>query len=117
VLDAEVAAENLAYFETPYCAFGHTHIPSSFLQWEDGIRVEYCVPDWELDLADVRVLLNPGSVGQPRDDNPDASYLLLDTDSARAVWQRVPYDVAATQAEMERLGLPRPLIDRLAAGW
>jgi diadenosine tetraphosphatase ApaH/serine/threonine PP2A family protein phosphatase len=56
-------------------------------------------------------------VGQPRDDNPLSSYLLLDTAERKAVWRRVAYDIAATQEEMTRCSLPRRLIERLAFGW
>jgi diadenosine tetraphosphatase ApaH/serine/threonine PP2A family protein phosphatase len=117
VLDTDVAAENLEHFGTPYCLIGHTHIPSYFLEWEGRMQAEHCAPDRELELGDRRVILNPGSVGQPRDENPDASYLVLDTAAKRAVWRRVPYDIAATQDDMARLGLPELLIQRLAGGW
>ena len=63
-----------------------------------------------------RVLLNPGSVGQPRDGIPAASWLLLDTDDGSATWQRTAYDVSAVQAAMSRFGLPERLVARLAYG-
>ena len=62
------------------------------------------------------MLLNPGSVGQPRDGIPAASWLLLDTDAGSATWQRTAYDVAAVQDAMSRLGLPERLVARLAYG-
>jgi diadenosine tetraphosphatase ApaH/serine/threonine PP2A family protein phosphatase len=69
-----------------------------------------------LTLDHRRVLLNPGSVGQPRDGDPDASYLVIDTDRAAVTWHRVAYDIRATQAAMRRVDLPAPLIDRLEYG-
>ena len=118
VLDTGTAAASFPHFQTRYCLIGHTHIPSYFALRNGIVEAEYATPGLELQLrADERLMLNPGSVGQPRDEDPNASYLLLDTDEPRAVWQRVPYDVAATQAAMERHELPRPLIDRLTVGW
>jgi diadenosine tetraphosphatase ApaH/serine/threonine PP2A family protein phosphatase len=63
-----------------------------------------------------RVLLNPGSVGQPRDGDPRAAWLEIDTDAGRATWRRVAYDVAAVSRAMLDAGLPARLADRLAAG-
>jgi diadenosine tetraphosphatase ApaH/serine/threonine PP2A family protein phosphatase len=70
----------------------------------------------ELELTGGRWLLNPGSVGQPRDGDPRAAYLLLDTESSRAHFRRIPYDVGQTQAEIRELGLPDALAARLAEG-
>jgi diadenosine tetraphosphatase ApaH/serine/threonine PP2A family protein phosphatase len=61
-------------------------------------------------------MLNPGSVGQPRDGNPDSSYLLLDLATATIEFRRVRYDVPATQALMREAGLPRWLVERLEIG-
>jgi diadenosine tetraphosphatase ApaH/serine/threonine PP2A family protein phosphatase len=72
--------------------------------------------DTEVALADVQVLLNPGSVGQPRDGDPRAAYLLLDLDEQRASFRRVEYDVALTQREMREAGLPELLAARLEVG-
>ncbi len=70
----------------------------------------------ELDLQEGRLLLNPGSVGQPRDGDPRAAYLLLDLDAGRASFRRVEYDIGRTQAEIRELGLPEALAARLALG-
>ena len=67
-------------------------------------------------LGDGRWLMNPGSVGQPRDGDPRAAYLLLDLDASSARYRRVPYDVEATQAEIRDAGLPEALAERLAGG-
>ena len=63
-----------------------------------------------------RALINPGSVGQPRDGDPDASYLILDPDAVTVTWHRVAYDIAAVQAAIRAAGLPGRLADRLAFG-
>ena len=72
--------------------------------------------DSEVDLARERWLLNPGSVGQPRDGNPRAAWLLLDFDAQTAVYRRVEYPVGRTQAEIRERGLPEPLALRLESG-
>jgi diadenosine tetraphosphatase ApaH/serine/threonine PP2A family protein phosphatase len=61
-------------------------------------------------------LLNPGSVGQPRDGDPTASWLELDTDAGRATWRRIGYDIESVRTAMLDAGLPRRLADRLRAG-
>lgn len=95
---------------------GHTHVPVlwrlaggelELVRVEDGTRIA---------LDDRPVLANPGSVGQPRDGDPRASFLVYDTDRSELVWRRVGYDVAATQAAMRRAGLPDWLVERLAIG-
>jgi diadenosine tetraphosphatase ApaH/serine/threonine PP2A family protein phosphatase len=72
--------------------------------------------DTELELEGVRALLNPGSVGQPRDGDPRAAYLLLDLQARRATYRRVEYDVKQTQREMRDAGLPEMLAGRLELG-
>jgi diadenosine tetraphosphatase ApaH/serine/threonine PP2A family protein phosphatase len=70
----------------------------------------------EIDLAEARWLLNPGSVGQPRDGDPRAAWLELDLGAAKARFRRVPYEIARTQAELEERDLPEALAERLAHG-
>jgi predicted phosphodiesterase len=96
--------------------FGHTHLPSVFRD-DDG-RLEVIRPGDGSSLAlDERpALLNPGSVGQPRDGDPRAAYLTLDTVAATATWQRVAYDVDAVQEAMRAERLPERLALRLAYG-
>jgi diadenosine tetraphosphatase ApaH/serine/threonine PP2A family protein phosphatase len=69
-----------------------------------------------LELNGRRLILNPGSVGQPRDGDPRSGYLLIDTDAARVTWHRVEYDIASTQAAMVAAGLPPTLVRRLSHG-
>jgi diadenosine tetraphosphatase ApaH/serine/threonine PP2A family protein phosphatase len=67
-------------------------------------------------LTDDRALLNPGSVGQARDGDPTASYLVIDDATGLCTWRRVAYDIPAVQAAMIDAGLPRRLADRLGFG-
>jgi diadenosine tetraphosphatase ApaH/serine/threonine PP2A family protein phosphatase len=69
-----------------------------------------------LELADHRVVANPGGLGQPRDGDPRTCYALLDTDARRLSFHRIEYDIARTQRKMRLAGLPEYLIERLARG-
>ena len=116
VTSPALAAANFDAFQTKLCLFGHTHIPVIFRQ--DGtdaipIRGE---PNRTVELDGSRCLINPGSVGQPRDGNPDSSYLVLDLHRGSVDYRRVPYDIAATQRAMQAVGLPARLIERLSYG-
>jgi diadenosine tetraphosphatase ApaH/serine/threonine PP2A family protein phosphatase len=95
---------------------GHTHVPIAFRD-ADG-RLEMIAPaeGSTLPLDGRPVLLNPGSVGQPRDGLTSASWLELDLDADTATWRRVAYDVAAAQASIRAARLPDRLADRLAFG-
>jgi predicted phosphodiesterase len=116
VTSTAVARSNLAELMAPIGLHGHTHVPVAWV--EDGERVEPIRgrPDGGLALAGRRALVNPGSVGQPRDGDPDASYLLLDPGAGSVTWRRVAYDVAAVQQAMREAGLPASLASRLAVG-
>jgi len=114
--DARAARENLAYFGTRYCLVGHTHVPIVFRERRGRVEALGAEPESRLELGDDRAFLNPGSVGQPRDGDPTASYLVLDTTAGRATWQRVAYDIGATQAAILAAGLPYRLARRLSYG-
>lgn len=96
--------------------FGHTHLPAVYRSASGAIASAVPVEGSRLDLDEAPVLLNPGSVGQPRDRIPTASYMLLDTERREASWQRAAYDIAAVQARMRRAGLPERLALRLDHG-
>lgn len=118
ILDEATAAANFTHFETPYCLVGHSHTALYFLQTEDGKAEGYLpVNGHPFQLGEVRCILNPGSVGQPRDSDPRAAYALLDLDSLVWEYRRVPYDVERTQQKMADAGLPGRLITRLKFGW
>ena len=116
ILSDEAAEATLALTDTPLVLVGHSHAALQ-VSLRDGVLDGGLAPGGtELDLAGGRFLLNPGSVGQPRDGDPRAAYLLLDLDAARASFRRVEYDIARTQAETLEAGLPEMLALRLAAG-
>lgn len=116
ITSVPVARANLAALETAYGLHGHTHVPVAFRD-DDG-RVEAITPTRgsQLLLDGRPMLLNPGSVGQPRDGDRDASWLVLDTDRGRCTWHRVGYDVTAVQEAMTVAGLPSRLAGRLSHG-
>ena len=68
------------------------------------------------DLRDRNWILNPGSVGQPRDGDPRAAWLMLDTETGHATWRRTVYDIAGAQAAIRQAGLPDSLAERLGYG-
>lgn len=98
--------------------FGHTHLPAIY--WIDGrdrVYGESITGDITVRLdPKVRYLINPGSVGQPRDRNPEASFALLDTKKSTVQFLRVPYDVSKTQTAILKAGLPSILAYRLTYG-
>jgi diadenosine tetraphosphatase ApaH/serine/threonine PP2A family protein phosphatase len=106
----------MAALEAPSGLHGHTHLPVAYIE-EDG-RLETMSPGSgsSLVIDGRRVLLNPGSVGQPRDGIPTSGWMLLDTDAGTATWRRTAYDIAEVQAAMTRLSLPERLVARLAYG-
>ncbi len=116
VTSPALAAANFAAFETRLCLFGHTHIPVVFRQDGDGALPIRGDPAATVELDGSRCLINPGSVGQPRDGNPDSSYLVLDLDAGAVEYRRVPYDIETTQRAMHDARLPARLIERLAYG-
>ena len=118
IMDTHTARENFEHFQTPYCLVGHTHVPVLFELDEDRGRCEALLPPLPepVNLGSHRAIINPGSVGQPRDGDPRASYALLDTDEMTWSFHRVAYPIEVTQERMEAAGLPRRLIDRLEMG-
>jgi diadenosine tetraphosphatase ApaH/serine/threonine PP2A family protein phosphatase len=116
VTSVPVARANLAVLGSPIGLNGHTHIPIAFVE-QDG-RIDVVGPGHgsELELRGRRALLNPGSVGQPRDGDPDASYAIFDPGEGRISWHRVAYDIGSVQAAMRSVGLPGGLAARLSVG-
>ena len=118
ILDVQTAKANLKHFDTPLCFVGHSHVPLIFAQHVDG-RTEFQrgSPGQILQIRpETRYIINPGSVGQPRDGDPRAAYALWDTAAATIRFNRVEYDIAATQQKMRAAGLPDMLAERLAFG-
>ena len=107
---------SFALTDEPLLLVGHSHAALE-VSLRDTLLAGGLAPGGtELELAGARRLLNPGSVGQPRDGDPRAAYLLLDLDAQRASFRRVVYDIERTQAEIRDAGLPELLAERLAAG-
>ncbi len=117
ILDTHTATVNFDHFTTPYCLVGHTHIPSLFAAEDREVIVSY-VPMYNtpISLNGIRYIINPGSVGQPRDSDPRAAYGLLDTDSMTWQYRRVAYPVSQTQERMHKIDMPVRLIRRLEFG-
>ncbi len=108
----ENALKNFPYFHQTYCFLGHSHIPFIAEQSRNGKIVLYHVS--AKIRHDCRYIINTGSVGQPRDGNPAACYVIFRRNVLEI--KRVPYDILVTQKKMNAAGLPDCLITRLAKG-
>jgi diadenosine tetraphosphatase ApaH/serine/threonine PP2A family protein phosphatase len=102
----------------PLCFFGHSHFPVVFGLSPDAIQTVLTTsPSFHFRLEPgVRYLVNPGSIGQPRDGNPLASFAMFDSETRAVSVYRVPYKLERAQRKIIEAGLPRPLADRLALG-
>jgi diadenosine tetraphosphatase ApaH/serine/threonine PP2A family protein phosphatase len=116
VLSEEVALLSLLATTAPVVLVGHSHLALA-LSWDEETLEGGLAPGGlDADLAGRRWLLNPGSVGQPRDGDARAAWLLLDTAARLGSFRRVPYPIAETQVEVRAAGLPEELAARLAQG-
>jgi len=123
IFDSLDAAQAFRLANSPLIFFGHSHRQGGFLL-TDGKRLQPVqlppIKDDEparLDLEEgARYLINPGSVGQPRDGDWRAGFTILDRDENRVDFYRTPYNLAKTQEKMRKEGLPEPLITRLEVG-
>lgn len=107
------ALESFEYQQTPVCFIGHSHVPGIF---EGGGEVIYS-PEGEVPLdRDKRYIINVGSVGQPRDGNPKACFVIFDEAKWSVDFRRVPYDFTQTQEKVIAAGLPLFLAERLSVG-
>lgn len=107
-------AESFQQIYTPSCLVGHSHIP--FICLEDGAHFIGLAQGQKKMLNQTRCVVNPGSVGQPRDGDPRAAYALYDADADSLTHYRVDYDIEAAQAKITEAGLPDILSSRLAVG-
>lgn len=116
IFDGADAGRAFAAVARPLCLFGHTHLPVIFVARDNGIGGD--VPDDERRTLEIdvgaRYLVNPGSVGQPRDGDPRAAFAVYD--GATLVFKRVGYDVGKAQRKIIAAGLPQSLANRLAIG-
>jgi predicted phosphodiesterase len=120
ILDPFIAEENFRDEKFTFCLVGHTHVPVVYTlpDGQSTVRVRRPVSGEVVHLPDQgRAILNPGSVGQPRDGDQRSAYAILDTEQGTWLPRRVPYPIEITQAHMRDAGLPERLITRLSFGW
>ncbi|HEY0160371.1 MAG TPA: metallophosphoesterase family protein [Thermoanaerobaculia bacterium] len=118
VFNVHHAAQVLALYDAPFILFGHTHLPAVFsIDAERNVSGFAVRSDATVKLEPhLRYLINPGSVGQPRDRNPDSAFIILDTEKRTVQFFRVPYDIGGAQAAILKAGLPEILASRLSYG-
>lgn len=117
VVDAIDARRALETTSATVCLNGHTHMPAVFRTQGFAVQHEHVESGGRVDWpTSGRVLVNVGSVGQPRDGNPRAAFGVLDAEAGTIHLHRVPYDVATAQRRIVRAGLPSSLAERLATG-
>jgi predicted phosphodiesterase len=116
VLSHAAADAAFAMSREPLILVGHSHIALALASAGSGVAGGKAPPGTEIELAVGRHLLNPGSVGQPRDGDLRAAWLVIDTEKQWARFRRTTYPVELTQAEMRERGLPEVLAERLAHG-
>jgi predicted phosphodiesterase len=121
LLTVEQALANFAdpHFRTKVCFIGHSHVPIYFRNdYVNGCQRMFPADGDTLHLADdeTRFIINPGSVGQPRNQDPRAAFAILDTERGSIAFHRVRYDIVVTQEQMRDVGLPVALVRRLAFG-
>jgi len=114
VQDKNDAAENFVYQSTNLCFHGHTHVPVVFV--DDGGGIEHGTFDHLKLEPGLKYFINVGSVGQPRDGDPRASYCIYDSDAESVELFRLDYDIETTKQKILDAGLPERLADRLDFG-
>jgi diadenosine tetraphosphatase ApaH/serine/threonine PP2A family protein phosphatase len=118
LLDTYNAYENFAYFETPFCFVGHTHIPVAYYwRGNDGYVEWQLLHHEDGPIQAGPMIVNPGSTGQPRDHDSRAAYLIFNPDSSEWKSHRVTYDITIVQERIRKAGLPDRHATRLASGW
>lgn len=119
VISPVEALDSLDHQDTQLCFVGHSHVPAIYLRRDSAPQDIHVVPHSEAEISYRgfdRILMNVGSVGQPRDEDPRAAYGLVDTDLGIASIKRVAYDIAGVQRKIREAGLPEVLANRLALG-
>ena len=113
--DGYLAQESFKLLETRICFVGHTHKPGTFIQEETGL-IGYARDTLIRIKDEFKYMVNVGSVGQPRDRNPQAAYCIYDTDKKEVQIKRINYDIEAARKKIISAGLPQYLGDRLLVG-
>lgn len=113
VFDKLAAAASFTYQNTSVCFFGHTHVPVAFMK--DSVVRGGTYSKFKTEPGK-KYFVNVGAVGQPRDNNPKAAYVLYDTVDGTIEIRRLDYDIAAAQKKILAAGLPERLAERLAYG-
>lgn len=113
VFDKLAAAASFTYQNTPVCFFGHTHVPVAFIR--DSVVRGGTYSKFRVEPGR-KYFVNVGAVGQPRDGNPKAAYVIYDVDEGSIELRRLEYDIAAAQKKIIAAGLPARLAERLAMG-
>ena len=118
ILNTLTARLNFDHFDTPWCFVGHSHLQCMFVLDEEADRVslEKVKPDLPISLRG-KLILNPGSVGQPRDRDPRAAYAIYETEAQTWTPRRVAYNIAEVQEHIRAAGLPEKHALRIAEGW
>jgi len=119
LLSPGAAKVSFSYFHTLVCLVGHTHMPVRFRDHLPSNLCQVILPQEgaRILLGQEREIINPGGVGQPRDGDSRAAYLLLDSEQRTFEYRRVGYDIVETQRKMRAAELPKRLIVRLEGGW
>lgn len=113
--DGYIAEESFRLLETNICFVGHTHVAATFIK-DGSSRIHYRQDD-SIDITPKdKYIINVGSVGQPRDGNPKASYCIYDTDKKEVRIKRIDYDIETARKKIIDAGLPKFLGDRLLSG-
>lgn len=115
ILDTETAREQFDSFASNICFVGHTHLPTCFILEKDGTITQKKQAE-TLFEENCKYIINIGSVGQPRDNDPRACYMIIDTDQNKTSYRRVDYNIKKTQEKMKKAKLPDFLIERIANG-
>jgi len=110
------AEDNFPHFTTPCCFLGHSHKPVILERWPDG-KVEPIFKSKYILKPECRYIINVGSLGQPRDGNPNPAFVVFDSDAGTVEIRRFSYDIALTQEKIKSQGLPSILAERLSAGY
>jgi predicted phosphodiesterase len=113
VFDKLAAAASFPYQNTQVCFFGHTHVPVAFMR--DTVVRGGTYSKFKIDTAK-KYFINVGAIGQPRDNNPKAAYVVYDMDEGTIELRRLEYDIPTTQKKILAAGLPERLAERLAVG-